>query len=316
MAQIFRIAGKGDITPVAHKPFINEVGDLEDFIKRSPEVLGEGVKVFAEQVDTGTSGRIDLLAVELTPGGGQLLLVELKAEPANVAALLQVLRYASWTLANPDSVRLLLERAKIGSEQIELRPKLVIVAPVIESELAELAQYISGFEFDLVEIERFADGADELLIVNRRAQEILAISPVRAQEEWNWEKFESSPTVGWSKENVATGQALFDKLLDVCQTEQLSLEPRFRKNYVPFQYQRHWNAFGVEQQWANGCAVWFRASTPPDLQALSHLNLQQRWVANWNQQYVNVDSLDKLDEVIAVLRPRLVEAYAIVTANR
>ena len=152
--ELFRLLGAGETIRVPEQPFTDEVSDLEDFICDNPQLLGDGITIVDRQVTT-PAGRLDLLALDASAGGGQIAVVELKKVPADVDVLLQVLRYASWVKGNQDSVRLLLTKRKINPDPIELHPRIIIVAPEIRAGLVELAQYVNSFEFSFVELQRY-----------------------------------------------------------------------------------------------------------------------------------------------------------------
>src|SRR3990172_12968670 len=134
MTELFRVSADGT-HPVQQSPFLNETSDLEDFVVGNPALLGEGTSIIARQVNAGTAGRLDILALSQGPGGGQVSVVELKSGRADVHVLLQALRYASWAVGNPDSLKVLLSNAGVDPKDVELRPRIVVGAPTVQNEL-------------------------------------------------------------------------------------------------------------------------------------------------------------------------------------
>jgi RecB family endonuclease NucS len=67
--------------------------DIEEVIAKKPSLLGKGLRLKRRQLDTGPSGRIDLL---LKDGAGNLVVVELKYDWAGRKALAQLQRYIHW----------------------------------------------------------------------------------------------------------------------------------------------------------------------------------------------------------------------------
>jgi hypothetical protein len=305
MIELLRISNAGKALPVPEEPFASE-NDLEDFVKANPAVLGEKVRVFAEQIDTGLGDRLDLLALDESLETGQLLLVELKNQTADVKVLLQLLRYAGWVSGNPDSARLLLEKKKIDTDKVELKPKIVVVAPTIADELVELSQYTGAFEFAFVEVRRFRAGDERFVTVERKAPKVSPTPLVRPWEEWNWERYERD--LGVAPDRIALAKAIVAQLETIFAENDWHLEMKFRKGYTPFQLQGGWNVIGTEGRWKNGWSVWFMLPDSPenlDLGLPAWVD-QKHWAAGWHQFFVNVKD-EKAD--LRELLPLLERAY-------
>lgn len=152
-AYMAQIISMHTLTPA---PFSDEVHDMGDFVNAHPEILGDDVQIISRELEHGTDGRrLDFLVYDTE--SNQPGLVELKKDVADEKFLLQTLRYADWLRSNPDTIRYQLSR-----QQVDLDPddvggdiKIYIVAPRILPVVAELAQYIQGFEFAFIQLERF-----------------------------------------------------------------------------------------------------------------------------------------------------------------
>lgn len=93
---LYRVSGPAEVTPVPESTTANEAlleAHIEDWIARTPEVLGEDLLVIGKQVsiDSGRD-RMDLLALDLQ---GNAVIVELKRDWIGTDADLQAIRYAS-----------------------------------------------------------------------------------------------------------------------------------------------------------------------------------------------------------------------------
>jgi hypothetical protein len=308
MTKVFRIGPQAAVEAVAEAPFADEVSDLESFVKNNPDILGERVRIFAEQVDTGL-GRMDLLAMDQSLEQEKLLLIELKNKPADTNVLLQVLRYASWVSTSPDSIRLLLERSALDAENADLKPKIVIVAPDIEDELIELSQYIAAFEFSFLEVKRFRLGSEFLVVVENKAIAPEKKAGVTAQEEWDWERYERDLKIPRARLELA--RWLVSKMQDACAEKGWPLEFRFRKGYTPFQMPGGWNVIGTENRWSKGWCIWFKLPAPPEDLGLPVPSWSQQtyWAKDWHIFYMNVTSRD-ID--FGELDPFLEQAHAYV----
>lgn len=93
---LYRVNGATEVTPVPESTTANEAlleAHFEDWVARTPDVLGEDLLVIGKQVsvDSGRD-RIDLLALDLQ---GSAVIIELKRDWIGTDADLQAIRYAS-----------------------------------------------------------------------------------------------------------------------------------------------------------------------------------------------------------------------------
>ena len=292
MAELYHITKAEKARHIDELPFQDELADLEPFIKENPQLLGESIEIFAEQVDTGLGDKIDLLGLNRSAGAAQIIIIELKAGLAQQQVLLQTLRYASWIKNNPDSIRLLLERKRISIEKVDFTPKVVIVAPQIDPALIELSQYTQAFEFDFVEVRRFGSKENCYLVVDLKTLPKTSVSRARSQEEWSWERYETE--LGINKERIHIGKSIFDKLSSITQENQWSLTPRFRQYYVPFQFGSRnviLISYWITSQY---CYLGFKLPQPPEQMGLNepHPEAEHRWVGEYSEYYVRIDKAD------------------------
>ena len=229
MTKLFRIGIGSSAEALDEAPFVDEVGDLKTFVKTNPGILGERVLIFGDEVDTGI-GRIDLLAIDQSLEQAKLLLIELKNVPADTNILLQVLRYASWVSANPDSIKLLLEKRSVKADNPDLRPRIVIVAPEVIDEALELSQFIAAFEFSFLEVKRFRLGSEFLAVINSRLHAADKVTAVTMQEEWDWDRYERDLRIPPARLDLA--KWLVSRVQEVCAEKGWSLQFRFRNMNV------------------------------------------------------------------------------------
>ena len=290
MAELFEVKEGSTAQHINEFPFQDEINDLESFIKENPQVISEGLEIFDEQVDTRVSGRIDLLALDKTAGTAQITLIELKNEIAQQPVLLQTLRYASWIKNNPDSIRYLLEKKRLAVKDIDLNPKIIIIAPQIDPTLIELSQYNESFEFDFVEVRRFGIKDNFYIVVDHKASPQILTTKVRSQEEWNWEKYEADLSI--NRDEIEIGKSIFDKLTSICQEKQWSLNPRFRQGYVPFQFGAR-NVILISF-WVKSrlCYLGFKLGQSPEKLRLKdpYPDAQHKFWSDYGEYYVRIES--------------------------
>ena len=287
---LFNLSDQGQVKAIPERPFTDEVSDLEDFVAANPTLLGEGLEIVDRQVSS-SAGRIDLLAIDKSLEHAQIAIVELKNTAADVDVLLQVLRYASWVESNHDSVRLLLSQKNFDLPDVDIHPRLVVVAPHIRDSLVELSQYVSSFEFDLIEMGRFESNEEIFVITSRRSPTGFAPAGVSRREEWGWDRY--SEALRWTDERIELGKALFSQVDAIIRENGWPLSPRFRKGYIPFQLGGTANVVGLEPRWASGFCVWFKLPKSPDELRLNvPEGLQHQWAQYYKQLYVNIPSSD------------------------
>jgi len=296
MTEMFRVTANG-MSPVPESPFLNEISDLEDFVVMNPALLGEATSIIARQVNAGSAGRLDILALSQAPGGGQVAVVELKNGPADVHVLLQALRYASWAVGNPDSLKLLLSNAGVDPKEVELRPRIVVAAPIIQDELVELSQYVGAFEFDFVEVKRFVEGDELFVVVTHKAPSASPPTEVAVREEWDWERYRAD--LGFKEERVALGQRLLERVRAKIDGQGWPLKLQFRKWHIAFQLGGTKNVVGISPKSAREWWLWFRLPRSPEELGLPEVSYQSRWDSGWkglslviNDPEADLDPLD------------------------
>jgi hypothetical protein len=88
--KIWQVSGN-DVKEIARtKP---QERELEDWIVKSPDILGEPLLIIGRQEGLLGVGRFDLLAID---GDGQLVILELKRDKSPREAIAQALDYGSW----------------------------------------------------------------------------------------------------------------------------------------------------------------------------------------------------------------------------
>jgi len=289
MAELFQITKTEKARLIREFPFQDELNDLEPFVKENPQVLGESIEVFAEQVDTGIGEKIDLLALDRIAGGAQIALIELKAGLAQHQTLLQTLRYASWIKNNPDSIKLLLEKKRLPTDNFGFTPKIIIAAPQIDPALVELSQYTPAFEFDFIELRRFGTRENCYLVADHKTLQQVSITRVRPQEEWDWEKYKTK--LGINEDRIEIGKSLFDKIVAIGQENQWSLTPRFNQYYIAFKFGAR-NVILISY-WVSSqfCHLGFKLGQAPQQLSLTdpYPNAEHKFWSDYGEYYVRIE---------------------------
>jgi hypothetical protein len=271
MTQLYRAVATG-LVPIREDVFLNETSDLEEFVEANPTLLGDGMSIIARQIDTGIAGRLDMLGLLPSPvgkRGSQIAVIELKNSPADSRVLLQALRYANWVQGSPDSIRLSLTKTGIDVNDVDVNPRIIVVAPAIESELVELSQYVEALEFDFVEIRRFRENEEAFVVVTRKTPSVALAPRITTRQEWSWERY--STEAGWKKSQILFGKRLLDAVQARIQRDDWPLRCRFRRYYIAFQLAGTKNVLGIQPASLSEWYIWFRLPRSPKKGILEEL---------------------------------------------
>jgi hypothetical protein len=217
---------------------------MGDYVQANPGILGDDVRIISRELEHGPDGRrLDFLVYDMD--SNQPGLVELKKDIADEKILLQTLRYADWLRSNPDTIRYQISRLNldVDPEDMEGDIKIYIVAPRIMPVVAELAQYIQGFEFEFIQLERFEDASKGFVSVVSPLEVPNRTAPrTRARLEHDWESYS---TRGVAQERIDLLVAAVSTLADICNEEAWELAPRKLRNAVRFQTGGGRNVFAI-----------------------------------------------------------------------
>ncbi len=243
MAQI--IIGKK--SSIHEYPFKDEVHDMADFILEHPHTLGADILIVCRELQVGTSNesrRIDFLVYDT--GLNQIGIVELKNKIADEKVLLQTLRYANWIRNNPDTVRYQIKKQNlnIDAEEIDTENiKVLIVAPKVTQSLAELCQYITSFDFEFIELQRFKDDKGEIYAVTNTLEiETTEPIPSKPRGVYDLEWFQTHGVRSKQMENLSEA---INKIQNIISENEWELNLRFVKWAVRFQFSNGHNAFYI-----------------------------------------------------------------------
>jgi len=285
MAQII-IGKKGNVQEF---PFKDEVHDMADFINKYPETLGTDILIVCRELQVGTSNgarRIDFLVYDTELN--QIGIVELKNKIADEKVLLQTLRYANWIRNNPDTVRYQIKKQDldVDAEGIDNENiKVLIVAPNISQSLTELCQYITAFDFEFIELQRFKDEQGEIYAVSNSLDiENTGPVPGRPRGDYDLEWFKSQNIRPKRMEELEKSIDVIEKII---KDEEWQLNLRFVKWAVRFQVAGGRNAFyiGVRKTQNHILRIPLGADFNPDTidlknnikQKLKHKKKSSRW---------------------------------------
>lgn len=118
------------------KIHLSEVSELEPLVISSLEKIEEGLKPLEHQLSIGTSGRPDILAVDINVNGA-LVLLELKSNTADTSAIGQNIRFYEWFAQN-----LALVARPFPTVKPDEGIRLFIIAPNFDEDAIRVAKYL------------------------------------------------------------------------------------------------------------------------------------------------------------------------------
>ena len=233
-------------------PFKTEE-EFERAVFATPELLDD-VFLIKRQIRGGTkSGIPDIVGMD---NDGNVCILELKNVAVDATIIPQVLEYAIWAETNPDSIKSLWLQSNSKPEDISinwdnLEVRIIIIAPAIHRTTLQFVERIN-YAVDLVEIKRWVDGDNQLIMVNRLEQEIKRgkTKTTKGLPTYD-EKFYKSEfnkiSAGYFLEYVAEVDNIIAK-------KKWALETKFNRNYCAFKV-GFFNAFSI--RWMNSKAFAF-----------------------------------------------------------
>jgi len=271
----------------------------EEFEKTVFEASGllEDVFPLKRQVRGGAKPGIpDIIGIDRD---GSVCIVEMKNVTVDANIIPQVLQYAIWAETNPDSIKSLWLECKYRPEDLAITwdtfsVRIIVVAPTILRSTLALADKIN-YPIDLIEVSRWIDGKNELLLVNRLERESSKqrSKPVSGLESYDAEFYKSQ----YNPQSAELFLKLVDEIETLVRKKSWNLERKFNKGYCGFKVGFS-NAFGVKWLTSKTLCFFFKLSE----KEVKSLGIKiSKYESQWKEAYVVVDpSRTKLDDLLSL----------------
>ena len=158
----------------------------------------------------------------------------------------QVLQYAFWAESNPDSIKSLWLQCENKPDELtvewdRLQVRILVIAPDILPSTLDIVNKIS-YSVDLIEVKRWIDGDNTLLLVNKlEAEAKPKTKPVSGMAVYDEEFYLTHYNKNSAKEFLKYAKQL-DQLV---KSQGWDLEIKFNKHYCGFKA-GFFNAFGIQ----------------------------------------------------------------------
>jgi hypothetical protein len=222
---------------------IHPEAEIEKLLYNTEGIL-QDVILIQKRIKSGTGEEIpDLIGIDRE---NNVIIIELKDEPATAGIIPQVLKYAFWVENNPDSIKALWLEKKDRPEDFtpewdKLNVKIRIIAPAFKQEVIRLINKIN-YDVELIEIKRFIDGENIFVLFDTlETAEETRKKTARGPGIYDRSFYEGE---GFDQHAI---EIFFSKVEEIKKLEKSKgweLTVNYNKGYVSFKY-GFFNLFGV-----------------------------------------------------------------------
>jgi len=223
-------------------PFKTEE-EFEKIIYETPEIL-EDIFLIKRQIRGGSkSGIPDIVGID---NDGNICIVEMKNVHVDASIIPQVLQYAFWAETNPDSIKSLWLECENKPDELAIswdnfQVRIIIIAPNILRSTLDIVNKIN-YPVDLVEIKRWVEGENQLLLVNQLEEEArVKPKPVTGLRVYDEEFYKKE----YNKNSVKEFMRYIREVESIIKERSWSLETKYNKFYCGFKA-GFFNAFGIK----------------------------------------------------------------------
>jgi hypothetical protein len=170
--------------------FGDEIHHYQSFVRSNIRLLGNLI-IVSEQLLVTNKHRnyIDILAYDVNEN--RLVIIELKNVIAGDAIIGQSIRYYDNIIkSNPDTLYKLLNNVNICNINIDLKPKIILVAPDFNNQLLHSISYVKGIDISIVKFNLICN-SDYYEVVKEYYKPELEQVTINSKlyKEWNFEEY-------------------------------------------------------------------------------------------------------------------------------
>lgn len=222
-------------------PFKTEE-EFERTVFETSELL-EDIFLLKRQVRGGSkTGIPDIIGLD---SDGNVCIIEMKNVPVDANIIPQVLQYAFWAESNPDSIKSLWLESENEPDDLliswdDIQVRILVIAPSILRSTMDIVEKIN-YPVDLIEVTRWVDGENILLLVSKLEPELRAKSkPVSGLATYDEDFYMQHH----NKQSVKEFMKYVHQVEQVVKQKGWELDQKFNKHYCAFKA-GFFIAFGV-----------------------------------------------------------------------
>lgn len=235
-------------------PFKTEE-EFEKIIFETSEIL-EDIFLIKRQIRGGSkSGIPDIVGID---NDGNICIVEMKNVTVDASIIPQVLQYAFWAETNPDSIKTLWLECENKPDELSIswdsfQVRIIVLAPSILRSTLDIVNKIN-YPVDLIEVKRWIEGDNQLLLVNKLEEEIgKKYKPVSGLQIYDDEWYKKA----YNKKSAIEFIRYVKQVESIIKEKGWDLKTKYNKHYVSFKA-GFFNAFGVEWIGSKTFAFFFK----------------------------------------------------------
>lgn len=223
-------------------PFRTEE-EFERIIFETQEILDD-IFLIRRQIRGGNkTGIPDIIGLD---NDGNICIVEMKNVAVDASIIPQVLQYAFWAEKNPDSIKSLWLECDNKPDDLSIswdsfQVRIIVIAPSILRSTLDIVNKIN-YPVDLIEIKRWIEGENQLLLVNRLEDEIrIKAKPVSGLQQYDEEFYKKQYNMNSAKEFIK----YVNEVETIIKKKGWDLQTKFNKHYCGFKA-GFFIAFGIK----------------------------------------------------------------------
>lgn len=233
---------KYSVKSLLSTPF-NTEEEFEKVIYDNREILGDIFLIRRQIRGGGKLGIPDIIGVD---SDGNVCVIEMKNITVDSNIIPQVLKYAFWAETNPDSIKSLWLECDNKPEDITISwdnydIRIIVLAPEILKSTLDIVNKIN-YAVDLIEVKRWKEGDNHLILVNQLAKEQKIPSrPSSGLEIYDEAFYEKN----YNKDSARHFMKYSQDLDNLVKARKWNLEIKYNKHYCGFKA-GFFNAFGIQ----------------------------------------------------------------------
>jgi hypothetical protein len=231
--------------------------EFEQFVVDTPELLEDIILIKRQVRHGGKDGIPDIIGVD---NDGNICIIEMKNTTVDSSIILQTLKYATWAENQPDSIKSLWLEYENKPEDISInwenpQIRIIVIAPNIDRSALSIGSKI-GYQMDMIEIQRWVDGKNQLLLVNKLEMDFKRkVKPVTGLVTYDKEFYKTQR----NKNSVDEFMRYIRETEEIIKKKKWSLETKPNKHYCGFKA-GFFNAFGIKWVGTKTFAFFFKLS--------------------------------------------------------
>lgn len=280
----------GKIINIVDKP-IHPEEEIEKLLYNTKGIL-QDIILIGRQIKSGSGeDRIDLIGMDKEKN---VIIFELKDEPATSDVIPQVLNYAIWVENNPDSIKALWLESKnrpddFTPEWDNLSIKIRIIAPQFKPEVIKQINKINC-DVELTEIKRFIEGEDTFILFN--TLEIIEEKRKKTARGAGVNDRHYYEEEGYNRQSIEIFFRKVEEIKNLVKDKGWNLTVNYNKGYVSFKYGFP-IVFGVTFITSKTVCIFFKIpkKMAEDIQKNNKIEIF-RYEDQWKEARYKVDSVD------------------------